>query len=60
MLIEGWRRRRSCPKYRGYAARLNYLAADRPDIAYAVKEVCRGVAKPTRGHWKKLKRIAGT
>ena len=44
-------------QYRGFAARLNYLAADRPDLAYAVKEVCRGMAKPTRGHWKKLKRV---
>ena len=44
-------------QYRGYAARLNNLAADRPDISYAVKEVCRGMAKPTRGHCKTLKRI---
>ena len=45
-------------RFRGHAARLNYLAADRPDIAYSVKEVCRAMAKPTRGAWKKLKRIA--
>ena len=44
-------------KFRGHAARLNYLAADRPDIAYSVKEVCREMARPTRGSWKKLKRI---
>ena len=30
--------------YRGIAARANYLAIDRPDIQYAVKEVCRGMA----------------
>ena len=44
-------------RYRGIAARANYLAADRPDIMYAVKELCRGMAKPTRAHWHKLKRL---
>ena len=41
-------------RYRGIAARAIYLAADRPDIMYAVKELCRGMAKPTRAHWHKL------
>ena len=36
-------------EYRGIAARANYLAADRADIQYAVKEICRGMATPTRG-----------
>ena len=31
-------------KYRKIAARANYLAADRPDIMYAVKEICRWMA----------------
>ena len=44
-------------RFRALAARANYLAADRPDIMYAVKELCRGMAKPTRGHWLKLKRL---
>ena len=44
-------------RYRATAARANYLAADRPDIMYAVKELCRGMAKPTRLHWHKLKRL---
>ena len=44
-------------RYRGIAARANYLAADRPDVMYAVKELCRGMAKPTRAHWHKLKRL---
>ena len=44
-------------KFRGHAARLNYLAADRSDIAFSAKEVCRGMAKPTKGDWKKLKRL---
>ena len=44
-------------QFRGYAARLNYLAPDRPDIAYSVKELCRSMAIPTVGAWKKLKRV---
>ena len=43
--------------YRAIAARANYLAADRPDLMYAVKELCRGMAKPSRLHWHKLKRL---
>jgi hypothetical protein len=44
-------------EYRALAARSNYLAADRPDIQYAVKEICRGMSSPTRGGWRKLKRL---
>ena len=32
--------------YRGVAARLNYMAPDRPDIAYAVKEAARNMSSP--------------
>ena len=38
-------------RYRATAARANYLAADRPYIMYAMKELCRGMAKPTRLRW---------
>ena len=31
---------------------------DRPDIQFATKEICRGMANPTRGDKKKLKRLA--
>ena len=44
-------------RYRAITARANYLAADRPDIMYSVKELCRGMAKPTKAHWHKLKRL---
>ena len=43
---------------RRIAARANYLAADRPDLMYAVKEICRQMAKPTVKGWKQLKRLA--
>ena len=43
--------------YRGLAARLNYLATDRADIAFAVKEVARSMSAPTKGSWEQLKRL---
>ena len=33
-------------KFRAHAARANYLAADRPDLQFAAKEVCRDMATP--------------
>ena len=44
-------------EYRGMTARANYLAQDRIDIQYAVKELSRAMAAPTVGDWKKLKRL---
>ena len=44
-------------RYRALAARLNYLAADRPDLQYAVKCACQCMSDPTWGGWKQLKRI---
>ena len=45
-------------RFRAVAVRANYLAADRPDIQYSVKEVCRRMAKPVESDWKKLVRLA--
>ena len=45
-------------KFRSLAARCNYLSLDRLDLQYAVKEICREMAKPTKGSWAKLQRIA--
>ena len=44
-------------RFRAVAARANYLAADRPDIQYSVKEICRKMSKPVRGDWQKLVRL---
>ena len=41
-------------KYRRIAARLNYLAMDRVDLMYCTKEICRHMATPTIGAWRKL------
>jgi hypothetical protein len=43
--------------YRALAARCNYLAQDRPDIAYSAKELCREFAVPNQQSFKKLKRL---
>ncbi len=43
--------------YRSSAARANYLAADRPDIQFASKEVCRWMSAPTSCGWNGLKRL---
>ena len=33
--------------YRALVARCNYLAPDRPDIAFSVKELARAMSRPT-------------
>ena len=43
--------------YRSCVARANYLAQDRADIAYAVKEACRDMANPKASSWEKVKRV---
>jgi hypothetical protein len=45
-------------KFRSVAATANYLGQDRYDLQFAVKEICRGMAKPKRSGEAKLKRLA--
>ena len=45
-------------RFRGQAARDNYLGPDRPDLIYAAKEVCRGMSCPTDFDQAALKRMA--
>jgi len=44
--------------YRAMAARANYLAQDRSDIRFAVKELCRRMAKPRMMDMTAMKRLA--
>ena len=44
-------------KYRALTARANYLAQDRADIQFAVKELCTKMSAPTVGSWRCLKRL---
>ncbi len=45
-------------EFRALAARVNFLASDRPDISFAVKELCRGMSSPTSRDADALKRLA--
>ena len=44
-------------KYKSLVARANYVAPDRPDVQYAVKELCRAMSRPTARYWGRLKRL---
>ena len=44
-------------EYRQVAARINYLAADRPDIGFAAKQICARMATPTDIDRNLLKRL---
>jgi len=44
--------------FRSGAAKANYLAMDRPDIAFAAKECCRHMSSPARKHLNALRRLA--
>ena len=44
-------------QYRALVARANYMSPDRADIAFAVKELAKSMAKPTKGDWTRLKRL---
>ena len=45
-------------RFRGLAASANFLSLDCPDLQFPVKEVCREMANPTQGSWKRMKKIA--
>ena len=45
-------------KYRGLAARLNFLALDRPDLQNAARSVAKHMASPRAADWFLLKRVA--
>ena len=42
---------------RRLSARLNYLAADRPELQYASKGISQHMAKPTKKAMRKLRRV---
>ena len=50
--------REEVKEYRGEAAKLNYLGGDRPDLQYATKEICQGMARPTVEGKGRIKRAA--
>ena len=44
-------------EFRGQAARSNYLSADRVDLQFAAKEICRCMRAPTETSVMALKRM---
>jgi hypothetical protein len=49
---------RTASLFRSFAARANYLALDRPDIAQATKELCRRMSAPKAADLRALARVA--
>ena len=43
--------------FRAVASRGNYLAMDRPDIQFSIKDICREMSKPTTGSLRRLVRF---
>ncbi|XP_021986072.1 uncharacterized mitochondrial protein AtMg00810-like [Helianthus annuus] len=43
--------------YRSLAGALQYLTFTRPNISYAVQQICMHMHSPTTAHWNALKRI---
>ena len=43
--------------YRAVAARGKFLAQDRSDVQYSVKETCRSMSSPDHRSWNRLKRL---
>jgi hypothetical protein len=48
---------RTASLFRSFAARANYLALDRPDIAQATKELCRRMSAPKEADLRALARV---
>ena len=46
-------------RYRSTAARLNFLAADRGDLQFASKEICRRMSGPCMSDWAKVRKLGG-
>ena len=55
--VEETRSAKEDTKFGAVAARLNYIAADMPDIQFSCKEACREMSAPTAQSWASIKRI---
>ena len=45
-------------QYRSLAAKVNYLAIDRPDLKYPAMNICAAMSEPSHGDLERLKRLA--
>ena len=53
--LENWQ---TMTAFRALAARLNYLAMDRPDLQYASNGISKFMSSPTPLGWRLLKRVS--
>ena len=44
--------------FRAMAAQCNYMSTDRPDLQFAVKEICREMSRPIQYSMRRLRRVA--
>ena len=44
--------------YKGLAARLNFMSQDCPDLQFPLKPRSREMAKPKKGSWRSLRKVA--
>ena len=44
--------------FRGLAARLNFISLDCPNLQFPVKQCSKEMARPVRGSWKRMKKVA--
>lgn len=44
--------------FRGLAASLNFLSFDCPDLQLPIKQCSQEMARPTKGSWKRMKKVA--
>ena len=44
--------------FRGLAARLNFVSLDCPNLQFPVKQSTKEMARPVRGSWKRMKKVA--
>ena len=56
-LQEHMRQEEEATQYRAIVARLKYMAPDRADIQFAVKESARAMAHPSKKNWRAVVRI---
>ena len=45
-------------EFRSVAAKLNYMSQDGPDLQFPIKSVTTQMARPTRGSWTAVKKVA--
>ena len=45
-------------RYRALSARANYIAVDRAECQFAIKELCRDMSSPTEVSWSRLVHLA--